>query len=300
MDEFSDEGFSAYKGNRGPGLASARQKAASIAPAVLVVQHSDRLARGAGDAPGAAEHLAEIVFWARRHNVELHSCQDDFAFTHPLLAFAMGERNMEDSRRKALSVKAGMERAVRTGKAHGGPRPYGYRYSGDKNNTGQLMVVPDETEIVRRIFREFVAGRSLSAIARGLHEDGVKPMRGRLWRVSTISGVLTNPYYLGRIPFDGQVYDGHHEALVDQKTYEQAQAVFASRPSRGRGRPPKGNHLFRGGVLRCGVLRRGDGAPDQRRLSDVLLQRALQARQKVLLHPACPAGGHRLGRLCLL
>jgi len=60
--EFSDEAFSAYSGNRGPGLAQARATAALHAPAVLLVQHSDRLARGAGDAPGAAEHLAEILF----------------------------------------------------------------------------------------------------------------------------------------------------------------------------------------------------------------------------------------------
>src|SRR4051812_18777182 len=65
--EFTDEGFSAYSGNRGPGLVRARQMAAGHAPAILVVQHSDRLSRGAGDAPGAAEHLGEILFWARRH-----------------------------------------------------------------------------------------------------------------------------------------------------------------------------------------------------------------------------------------
>src|SRR5438132_1337577 len=52
--EFQDEGFSGYSGNRGPGLAAARQEAARRAPCVLLAQHSDRFARGAGDAPGAA------------------------------------------------------------------------------------------------------------------------------------------------------------------------------------------------------------------------------------------------------
>ena len=61
--EHSDEGFSAYTGNRGPGLEAARSDAEAHSPCMLLAQHSDRFARGAGDAPGAAEHLAEIGFW---------------------------------------------------------------------------------------------------------------------------------------------------------------------------------------------------------------------------------------------
>src|SRR4051812_4556682 len=59
--EFSDEAFSAYHGNRGPGLAKAKtlavQVAADCGRCVLVAQDADRFARGAGDAPGAADHL---------------------------------------------------------------------------------------------------------------------------------------------------------------------------------------------------------------------------------------------------
>src|SRR3954466_5550789 len=77
--EYSDEGFSAYTRSRGPGLeaakAHAEQLAAEHGEAVLVVQHSDRLARGAGDGPGAPAHLAEVMFWANRHSVQLRSVQ---------------------------------------------------------------------------------------------------------------------------------------------------------------------------------------------------------------------------------
>ena len=56
---YQDEGFSAYSGNRGPGLEQAKQAAITAATehgeAELWVQHSDRIARGAGDAPGAAD-----------------------------------------------------------------------------------------------------------------------------------------------------------------------------------------------------------------------------------------------------
>src|SRR5438132_1110624 len=72
--EHQDEAKSAYTGNRGPALEAAKRQAADLAAeygaCVLVAQHSDRFARGGGNAPGAAQHLAEVLFWARRSNVE--------------------------------------------------------------------------------------------------------------------------------------------------------------------------------------------------------------------------------------
>src|SRR4051794_30102431 len=61
--EYRDEGFSAYSGNRGPGLQAAKRHAVELArqhgECMLVAQHSDRFARGGGDAPGAPAHLLE-------------------------------------------------------------------------------------------------------------------------------------------------------------------------------------------------------------------------------------------------
>src|SRR5438093_67566 len=63
VGEFSDEGFSAYNGNRGPDLERAKALATATAAehgrCILVAQDADRFARGAGDTPGAADHLGE-------------------------------------------------------------------------------------------------------------------------------------------------------------------------------------------------------------------------------------------------
>src|SRR4249919_2155929 len=83
VGEFTDEGFSAYSGNRGPGLEQAKLLAAKVAEerdgiCMLVAQASDRFARGAGDKPGAAQSLVEIWHALRRLNVHLRSVEDDF------------------------------------------------------------------------------------------------------------------------------------------------------------------------------------------------------------------------------
>jgi site-specific DNA recombinase len=245
--EYADEDESGWRGDRGPQLAAAIAHAERLRhdgrEVVLVVQHSDRLARGDGR---TARHLGELYFWALKAAVEIRSVQDDSTFTNPLLAFAMGERNAEDSRRKSLAVQAGMQRRAEAGRPPGGPRPYGYRYE-----NGTLVIVHAEGVIIRRIFIEFTGGRSLSAIARGLHHDGIPTLRGRLWRQSTISGILHHPVYIGRIRHNDETFDGQHEPLIDQATWERAQDILAARPKKGRGRPPKGRHLFRGGMLRC-------------------------------------------------
>ena len=118
------------EGKSRPRTSLRRWPTPSVRVSVILVQHSDRLARGDGR---DARHLGEIYFWALKAGVELRSVQDDSTFTNPLLAFAMGERNAEDSRRKSLAVKAGMKRRREAGKHHGGPPAYGTTYwNGDQ------------------------------------------------------------------------------------------------------------------------------------------------------------------------
>src|SRR5271165_1103515 len=72
VDDYQDEAASAYHGDRGPQLAAALGECESLSAAgatcALIVQHSDRLARG--DAK-QARHLIEVVLWALKHDVQL-------------------------------------------------------------------------------------------------------------------------------------------------------------------------------------------------------------------------------------
>ena len=111
------------RGNRGPRLVAAMEHAERLAPSVLVVQHSDRLARG-GDAR-QARHLVEIVFWAIKADVTIRSVQDDlFADERVGLLWAplMGMRNTEDSARKSEATRRGLQRRKDRGEPVGGSR----------------------------------------------------------------------------------------------------------------------------------------------------------------------------------
>jgi site-specific DNA recombinase len=126
-----------------------------------------------------------------------------------------------------------------------GVAPYGYRYlRNDRGRGCGLEPDPAEAPIVERIFRD-VQRMSLRAVCDGLNADRIptyftnRAVAG--WSPQTITGILTNPVYLGTAPYgrrDGKqkpqdpstwvysavpaivsraVWDAAHEALQRRK-----------------------------------------------------------------------------------
>lgn len=63
---------------------------------------------------------------------------------------------------------------------------------------GPLVVVPDQAETVRRIYREYLEGKSTKKIAQGLEADGIKNGAGHTkWCDTNINQILTNEKYMG-------------------------------------------------------------------------------------------------------
>jgi site-specific DNA recombinase len=83
------------------------------------------------------------------------------------------------------AVRRGMSGVVRDGR-HAGGAIYGYRSI--TSRPGELEIVPEQAEIIRRIFREYVAGDAPRAIAGRLNAEGIPPPRKLYWRASTING----------------------------------------------------------------------------------------------------------------
>jgi len=254
VGEYQDEAASAYHGNRGEGLARA-QAHAEREGAALIVQHSDRLARGDG---GEAQHLVEIVLWARRSGVTLRSVQDPQTFDGMGLVYAalMGDRNHEGSARKSKAVTDGMRRrAADRGKLAGGPRPYPYQWVSELiegRKVSHLEVVPDEAEVVREVYRLTINGMSQMGIARDLNARRVPTLRAAQWTQGSVRKILTNPLYVGRIRHKGEEFAGEHDAIITAETFTATVAIreAATRTKgHGGGTRPNGPHLLTNGLL---------------------------------------------------
>ena len=119
-----------------------------------------------------------------------------------------------------------------------------------KDEEGRLVIVPEEAEIVRRIYREYLEGDSLLTIRRGLEADGIKNGAGNLrWHESNIKQILTNEKYIGdallqktytvsilekkRAANNGNLpkyyVEGCHEPIIDKAIYLRVQSEMAER-----------------------------------------------------------------------
>jgi site-specific DNA recombinase len=193
VETYQDESASAYSGDRGQGLAEALAHAERI-KGVLIVQHTDRLARG--DAVNA-RHLIEIYLQALKAGFKLRSVQDDSTCDNLVMAAVMGERNTEDSRRKSLAVQAGKRRAWERGELSGAPTPDGY----ERLSKTELRQDPDRQEIIRLMGELADQGWGDPSIARELNRRGHRTKGGGAWTRRRIQDLLSNQIYYGGIPW---------------------------------------------------------------------------------------------------
>lgn len=72
----------------------------------------------------------------------------------------------------------------------------GYQYDETVNN---LVIVPDEAVIIKRIFKEYIGGKGALRIARDFNIEGVPTVTGAKWRDATIRGMIKNEKYCGDV-----------------------------------------------------------------------------------------------------
>ena len=230
--EFHDEAASAFRGNRGPELAKALAEAERLANVhggcALIVQHSDRLARGDGK---RAKHLVEYALWAMKTGVTIRSVQDPQTFASDGMVYAalMGDRNTEDSKRKSESVRDGLRRRKERGQPVG-PVPLGYAVKKDLVD-GNVITArtadPTTVPTVARIFDLLAAGHSPGSASRVLNGEGPKTRRGGLWNSRAVRGVVENRSYLG---------ENGYPKLIEGETWEAANRSIKRMDPAGRQR----------------------------------------------------------------
>lgn len=72
------------------------------------------------------------------------------------------------------------------------------RFLGYTKENKHLVIVQEEAEVVKRIYREYIEGASLLQIARSLEADGILTAANKAkWRPETLKKILQNEKYIG-------------------------------------------------------------------------------------------------------
>ena len=100
-----------------------------------------------------------------------------------------------ESESLSKNVTWGKEKSAKAGKVtFQYKKMLGYRKGAD----GQPEIVPEEAEIIRRIYHRYLDGCTLGKIKKELDEDGVPTAQGvECWSSAIIHNILTNEKYIG-------------------------------------------------------------------------------------------------------
>lgn len=176
----------------------------------------------------------------------------------------------QESQRTSERIKYAFASRSRRGLFSGGIPPYGYNCI-----DGKLFIRDDFTvDIVKRIFKDYIAGKGFDAIARELYEEEVpspsqiagKTNANQMWHGSGVRNILENPHYTGNLYqcrssvisvtsnkrlFNNEdnfiVVNNTHEAIISMEDFLLVKNIIKSRR---RIRPKQNVHLF-SNILFC-------------------------------------------------
>ena len=112
-----------------------------------------------------------------------------------LLITILSSQAQEESRNISENCRWGIVRRFEDGKVIVNHSKF-MGYTKDKD--GNLIIVPEEAEVVRRIFRLFLEGNSSYRIKQILEADGIRTATGNtVWQATVIDKMLVNEKYMG-------------------------------------------------------------------------------------------------------
>ena len=230
---------------------------------VVLTKSISRFARNTVDLLETVRHLKSIGVEVRFEKENISSLEASGEVMLSILASFAQEESISISN----NVKWGTRKRFEQGIPNGQFRVYGYRWE-----HGELVIVPGEAAVVKRIFQNFLDGKSRLETEREFAAEGITTRAGCRWEDSNIKVILTNVTYTGNMllqkeyiesPLTGkrrknrgelpQYYvENTHEAIIDKETFDYVQREMARRKALGPLATKSLNITCFTGKIKCG------------------------------------------------
>jgi site-specific DNA recombinase len=237
VGEFVEPGSSAWHGERPAFQALLERCRVEPKVDVVLIAKIDRFARN------LLEHLT-VRAALKRRGIKLASVGenlDDSSASGQLLENIMAAMSEHYSRNLSDEAKKGMRMKVERG---GWPhRPVrGYRMARDEHGRSEVVIDDEAAPLIKKMFERYAAGFvSLKRLGRELSEMGLRSANGGTLAASYLREMLENPFYIGRLRWNGKDYPGRHPALIDEALFQTVQDVLRARH---KNAGDKGKHRF--------------------------------------------------------
>jgi site-specific DNA recombinase len=255
---YSDPGVSAKDMNR-PAFQKLLRAIEKREVNLVLVTELSRFTRSMKDFSLLQEFL-------KKHGCEFLSLRENFdssSATGNLVMTIMATLAEFERRQTAERISHSFHERAKRGLYNGGAVPLGYRI--DEEKPGGLVVVPEEAELVHRVFETFLKEELLAKTAKCLNREGALfprsvrgsgGVRGRIWRMNMLYPLLRHKGYIGVRVFKdkkGSVYEAPAawEAIIDQETFGRAQEMLARNRSHKRTHGASRYPYTLSGILFC-------------------------------------------------
>ena len=227
-ESYDDGGFSGGNTNR-PALQRLLQDVRAGKVDIVVVYKIDRLSRSLID-------FATVLAEFNKHGVGFCAVTQDISsatstgrmMLNILMTFAQYEREIIAER-----IKDKLSASKRKGKYVGGLLPLGY----DADSEAMKIIInQEEAESVKLIFSEYVRTGSLKQVQRLLEERNIRTKSwiskkgiahgGNPIKLPVLRDMLINPIYIGKLRYQGKIYDAEHEGIISPELWQKAQAAL--------------------------------------------------------------------------
>lgn len=259
---YADEGMTGTRSDRPEFLRLLKDCRAGKID-MVITKSVTRLARNTLTLLETARELKAlgIDIYFEKENIHTLSADGEFMLT-VLALFAQ-----EESRSASENVKWRIRKNFEKGIPNAG-NTLGYRLI-----NGTLKIVPEEAEIVKQIFNDYLMGMGRMAIAKKLTAMGVPAKHGRPWSANTLYSILRNEKYIGDLLLQkthrpdhmskkdianhGELpmyyVENNHEPIISRKVFQEVQKEIERREKKYYVTPTSSKIYPFTGLLHCGM-----------------------------------------------
>lgn len=240
---FADEGITGTSARKRPEFLRMIRQCKQGKIDIVLTKSISRFARNTVDCLNYVRALKELGIAVIFEKENMNTLEIDSEILITMLgAFAQSE-----SESISANVRWGIRQAMKEGKA---TIQYKYLYGYRKGDDGKPEIIPDQAEVVRKIYDLFLSGTPVRGIQEYLNANSVPNINGEpKWARSAIDSILTNEKYCGDVLLQKTYIDdcinkkvkkntgqlpmylvqNHHEGIISRETFDAAQAELARR-----------------------------------------------------------------------
>ena len=240
---FADEGITGTSARKRPEFLRMIRQCKQGKIDIVLTKSISRFARNTVDCLNYVRALKELGIAVIFEKENMNTLEVDSEILITMLgAFAQSE-----SESISANVRWGIRQAMKEGKA---TIQYKYLYGYRKGDDGKPEIIPNQAEVVRKIYDLFLSGTPVRGIQEYLNANSVPNINGEpKWARSAIDSILTNEKYCGDVLLQKTYIDdcinkkvkkntgqlpmylvqNHHEGIISRETFDAAQAELARR-----------------------------------------------------------------------